>query len=310
MTRSAQCSHPTPELVRAVTALAARAAEVDGVAPLSEAFRIALASPDAKACHLLAYAACGPDVRAPLAGYAQVAAGSCELVVDPAHRRTGIGAGLLQHALDIGATAFWAHGLLPAAQATAAGAGLELTRTLHLMGRPLTPADLADPGLPEWVRAIRYAERPEAEELLALNAAAFADHPEQGQLTLTALRRLMTQPWFNPQGLFLLFDRTQPASAPPIAFHWTKIEPDQEESGGHGEVYVVGVHPAYQGRGLAGPLTRLGLAQLARKGLSEVRLYVDGDNTAARRTYARLGFTDLMTDGQYTLPPTDVRMTP
>ena len=35
-------------------------------------------------------------------------------------------------------------------------------------------------------------------------------------------------------------------------------------------------------------------------GLDEVELYVDGDNTAARRTYERLGFTDAAVDGQYT----------
>lgn len=39
-------------------------------------------------------------------------------------------------------------------------------------------------------------------------------------------------------------------------------------------------------------MTSLGLAHLARLGLAEVELYVDGDNTAARRTYTRLGFRD------------------
>ena len=77
------------------------------------------------------------------------------------------------------------------------------------------------------------------------------------------------------------------------------------EGGSHsGEVYVVGVDPAHQGRGLGGPVTRLGLAHLARTGLREVELYVDGDNTAARRTYERLGFTDAAVDGQYTLATT------
>ena len=67
---------------------------------------------------------------------------------------------------------------------------------------------------------------------------------------------------------------------------------------------MVGVDPAHQGRGLGGPVTRLGLAHLARLGLHEVELYVDGDNTAARRTYERLGFTDVAVDGQYTLATT------
>ena len=100
-----------------------------------------------------------------------------------------------------------------------------------------------------------------------------------------------------------------------MAFHWTKTEPGSETGRAHGsgpnavrsgtgEVYVVGVDPAHQGRGLGGPLTALGLAHLARRGLAEVELYVDGDNTAARRTYQRLGFTDAAVDGQYTLRTT------
>ena len=57
-----------------------------------------------------------------------------------------------------------------------------------------------------------------------------------------------------------------------------------------GEVYVVGVRPDHQGRGLAGPLTRLGLAHLAGLGLGEVELYVEGDNAPALATYGRAGF--------------------
>ncbi len=56
-------------------------------------------------------------------------------------------------------------------------------------------------------------------------------------------------------------------------------------------MYVVGVHPRLHGRGLGGPLTRLGLAHLARAGVSEVELYVEGDNTPALATYRRAGFT-------------------
>ena len=75
---------------------------------------------------------------------------------------------------------------------------------------------------------------------------------------------------------------------------WTKVE-----HGTSGEVYVVGVDPAEQGQGLGGPVTALGLAHLARLGLAEVHLYVDGDNIAARRTYERLGFRDSAVDVQY-----------
>ena len=50
-------------------------------------------------------------------------------------------------------------------------------------------------------------------------------------------------------------------------------------------------------------MTALGLAHLARLGLTEVELYVDGDNTAARRTYQRLGFRDAAVHAQYGVAP-------
>jgi len=74
-----------------------------------------------------------------------------------------------------------------------------------------------------------------------------------------------------------------------LGFHWTKRHtPDL------GEVYIVGVDPAAQGRGLGGVLTLIGLHHLA-EGLSQSRnptvmLYVEGDNAAAVKTYQRLGF--------------------
>ena len=62
------------------------------------------------------------------------------------------------------------------------------------------------------------------------------------------------------------------------------------------------MHPAYQGHGLAGPVTRLGLEHLAGQGLATVHLYVDGDNVRARATYARLGFVDAGVDVRYAVP--------
>ena len=131
---------------------------------------------------------------------------------------------------------------------------------------------------------------------MGLNAAASASHPEQGRLTAADLHERMAQPWFDPAGLLLVVDDSTGAV---VAFHWTKVEPGAM----NGEVYVVGVDPAHQGRGLGGPLTALGLAHLARLGLTEVELYVDGDNTAARRTYQRLGFHDAAVHAQYGMAP-------
>jgi mycothiol synthase len=233
-------------------------------------------------------------------GYAQVAAAGtsdavAELVVDPPARRLGHGRALLDAVLGEGSRSVWAHGMLPAADALARAAGLVMTRSLHLMTRPLTDADAVDPVLPQGFSVRPFEPGRDDETWVALNAAAFARHPEQGRLTAADLQERMAQPWFDPAGLLLV---VEDATRQVVAFHWTKVE------GSVGEVYVVGVDPAHQGRGLGGPVTRLGLAHLARAGLREVELYVDGDNTAARRTYERLGFTDAAVDGQDTLATT------
>jgi mycothiol synthase len=292
--RVVEVKEPTATLLRG---LWSRAAEADGVGAVSEAFRLAVGTPRDGVVHLLRYAADGA-----LAGYAQVAgAGTpdavAELVVDPAHRRRGHGRALLDEALAQGALSVWAHGMLPAADALARAAGLEMTRSLHLMRRSLSEEDSSDPVLPEGFSVRAFVPGEDDETWVRLNAAAFARHPEQGRLTVADLHERMAQPWFDPAGLLLV---VEDATGAVVAFHWTKVEPGAAV----GEVYVVGVDPAHQGRGLGGPVTRLGLAHLARLGLGEVELYVDGDNTAARRTYERLGFADAAVDGQYTLATT------
>ena len=83
-------------------------------------------------------------------------------------------------------------------------------------------------------------------------------------------------------------------------FHWTKIHGTPPQVG---EVYVVGVDPAGQGGGLGRALTLAGLRYLRSRGLPEVMLYVDEDNTPAIRLYESLGFTHRGTDVMFRHPP-------
>ena len=100
-----------------------------------------------------------------------------------------------------------------------------------------------------------------------------------------------SEAWFDPQGLFLAFEGDRL-----LGFHWTKVH-----NPALGEVYVVGVDPAAQGRGLGAELTLLGMHHLAdRLGPeADVTLYVEGDNTAAVKTYRRLGFAVHSADVAY-----------
>ncbi len=270
------------------------------MAPLSEAFVLGLAGGrTGQVGHLLGFD-CGV-----FAGYGQVRRdGAAELAVDPAHRRHGVGRALLDRLMADGAEHVWAHGDLPPARSLAAAAGLRRVRDLYLMRRPLTVEDARPVELPAGFVAKAFVPGRDDEAWVQTNAAAFAGHPEQGQLTVEDLRERMALPWFDPAGLILVEDtRRKPGGPAVAAFHWTKIVPARHAADEPwGEVYVLGVHPAYQGRGLAGPVTRLGLAHLARHGLAGVHLYVDGDNDRARATYARLGFADAAVDVMYAVP--------
>lgn len=283
-------SHLDAAAADAVLTLAGRAADADGVDAISEAFRLALRSPRAEVTHLVAYA--GESPSEDLLGYAAVdSGGSAELVVAPDSRRQGVGRELLRAVLDDGATGVWAHGDLPAARALAAAEGLVSTRKLHVMERAVAPGDDVDPALPEGFSVRTFEPGRDEAAWLEVNGLAFASHPEQGSITLEDLQDRMAQDWFDPAGFFLVEDTNQTDDRdqhPLAAFHWTKREPGSAA----GEVYVVGVHPAYQGRGLAGPLTGLGTAHLARQGVETIDLYVDGDNTRALATYRRACFED------------------
>jgi mycothiol synthase len=312
----------TPALVAEVEALAAAAAAVDGTAPLSEQVLRQLRHPQHSAAeHLLARSSTdappadgggSSDVRGgALVGYAQLDPTAtapdgapdpvAELVVHPAHRHRGIGSALLAALLDRSpAVRVWAHGALPAAAALAARAGLTAQRELWRMRRDLD-VPLPDVAVPDGVRIRSFAVGADEAELLRVNNAAFAWHPEQGGWTLDDVAEREAEPWFDADGVLLAVDVTAPQHVQ--GFHWTKVHAagtgEAAATAPVGEVYVLGVDPAAQGRRLGPALTLAGLAHLRDLGLGAVVLYVEADNAAAVRLYRDLGFERFSADVSY-----------
>ena len=224
-------------------------------------------------------------------------AAMAEAVVTPRSRRRGVGAELIRAGLAEGGDGarIWAHGDLDAAKATAHSLGLSSVRELLQMRRSL--ADLADVTTAPDVRLRTYAGPDDDDELLRVNNAAFSWHPEQGGWSEADLAERRSESWFDPAGLFLAFDAAlDDDTGELLGFHWTKVH-----GPALGEVYVVGVDPAAQGRGLGATLTLVGLHHLAaRLGPSgAVMLYVEADNAAAVKTYERLGFDVVSVDVAY-----------
>jgi len=265
--------------------LAERAEQADGVAPFNEASLFALR--DGARARVIVQQP-DRDGRTVAAAYA-VGDAPVEIVVDPARRRSGIGRRLLEELVADGEDRFWAHGDLPAAQALAASSGLVAERTLLVLrltfDGPPTPEQV-----PDGVRLRTYVPQ-DADEIVAVNARAFAHHPEQGAMDRADLDRRMSSDWFDPAGLFVA-----ERDGRVIGFHWTKVED------GIGEVYVVGIDPDAQGGGLGTALTARGLRHLHERGLPVVDLYVEGDNAPALKVYRNLGFQDHARDTLYARP--------
>jgi mycothiol synthase len=278
---------------RRIRELIAAARQEDGVAPVGDQVLRELAHDRTR--HLLAVE--GDDIL----GYLNLTAdpAMAELVVRPDARRRGIGSAMARAGLSEGGddARIWAHGNLEAARATANALGLVTVRELLQMRRPLT--DLPPVTAAEGVRITTYCGVADDAELLRVNNAAFAWHPEQGGWTAADIAERRGEPWFDPAGLFMAFDEQTDKL---VGFHWTKVH-----NADLGEVYVVGVDPAAQGRGLGATLTLVGLHHLAVR-LSEseqptVMLYVEADNSAAVKTYQRLGFDVFSVDAAYAAPP-------
>jgi mycothiol synthase len=262
-----------------INEIAAAAAQADGTDPLDEATRLALRHHPERVWSV---------VRDD--GFALVVDGDLSLVVHPEARGRGVGEALLADAMGdaplppVGA---WSHGDHPAAAKLAAGQGFRRARELWVMRRPMS-RPLPPPVARDGVTVRGYTEA-DADELLRVNAAAFAAHPEQGTMDAANLAERMAEPWFDPAGLLLAVEPDGAGAGTDggrlLGFHWTK-----QHSPALGEVYVVGIDPAAQGRGLGKLLTLAGLHHLADLGVEEVLLYVESDNAPAVAVYAGLGF--------------------
>jgi mycothiol synthase len=215
-----------------------------------------------------------------------------DLAVHPDARGHGVGRELAEAAVEVTGgipLTAWSHGNHPAAAALASRLGFQAVRELWVMRRPADDLGaFREP--PADVRIRRFEPGRDEEALLEVNAAAFASHPEQGQLQLSGLQERMAESWFDPAGL-LLAERGDTV----VGFHWTKIH-DSGADAGVGEVYVVGVAPTEQGTGLGRALLDAGLAHLHARGVPEVILYVEADNEPAVSLYDARGFTHAPAD--------------
>jgi mycothiol synthase len=266
---------PTREAVRDLIALVEAR---DGAPPLSDHALLGLSS--AEPTHLVARE--GGD----LVGYAQLDGGVAELAAVEA-------AGELLAAVEphaAGELLVWSHGGRSPVGPAAEARGYVSIRVLWQLRRPVT--DLPEPALPDGVTIRSFVPGRDEDAWLAVNAAAFAEHPEQGAWTRADIDARERKSWFDPAG-FLLAERDGTL----LGYHWTKMHP-----GRIGEVYVLGVAPAAQGVHLGPSLLAAGMHHLAGRGARELMLYVEESNYTAMRLYERVGFRRHDRNVQYRRP--------
>jgi mycothiol synthase len=226
-------------------------------------------------------------------GYAQVSRSetsdsewSLELVIAPHHREDeSIASELVEEALRLvvveggGRVNLWVSKPQPWHDRVAGAHGLRRGRDLYQLRRPLPT------GIPYDLDWRPFEPGRDEEAWLEVNNAAFASHREQGEWTREVLAEREALDWFDPAG-FLLHEGDEGRLD---GFCWTKVHADHDPP--LGEIYVIGVAPWAQRKGLGRRLTLAGLDFLAGRGIGTGMLYVDAANAPAVKLYVDLGFT-------------------
>jgi mycothiol synthase len=289
--------------IRVILDLVARWPDAVDSPPLSDQALIDLRAVSPTVIHVLSGEA--PD------GYAQLIAGPTENTADIAgeviagaidqHRHLAVVlTGALEHAAGR-RLLVWAHGAHSPVHAVVRQFGFTPLRTLLQMRMPLPVQPEDEPEqvarLDEEIVVRAFVPGRDDAAWLAANARAFARHPEQGGWTRDDLRGRIAADWFDADG-FLLGEQDGRL----LGYHWTK-----QHDATTGEVYVLGVDPQAQGRGLGRRLLNAGLAYLAARGVNTVLLYVEDSNDTAVALYRKAGFSTFTADTQYVKQGQSVR---
>ncbi len=276
----------SPEAAAAVAALLAESEAADGRPPLSEE----------KHCDFAAGAAAGLGIIGweadEAVAYAHMLPGASgrwqvEMAVAPGRRSAATYRALATAAVAAlpprSTPNVWA---VSADQAAAlADLGLVVDFELRQLRRPLPPD--VRPELPEGVGLRPFRPGSDEDAWLAAHNAAFAASSDGPGWDHNELAGRMSREWFDPEGFLLAWDGEELAG-----YCWTKVHP-----GAIGEIYIIGIDPRHQGRGLGAPLALAGLWDLyERRGCDTGMLYVDAANGPAVRLYERLGFSTARAD--------------
>jgi len=297
-------THLDPKLQSEVLDLIANATDVDGIPPVAEHVLLHLRHGGDKAdSHFIALH------EDQVAGYAhldltdQVEGPSAELVIAPKFRSRGIANELLKALTKTPRLRLWSHGDLPDAKNFALANGFTRVRTVFQMRRSLTDAI---PNTDPKISIRSFLPGIDNQAWLEVNNRSFTSHPEQSNWSERDLDIRTKESWFDPTG-FLIAEIDKKLAG----FCWTKVHGGHthQHSNGEakhdhdpiGEIYIMGVDPSQQGKGIGRAVTIAGLKYLRYQGIFLAMLYVDEKNSPAIKLYQSLGFKEWGRDVLYRL---------
>ena len=224
-------------------------------------------------------------------------------VVEPEHRREGIGRRLIEAGLEIERERGRPNlliGVLPddlAGQAFLGAVGLGFHSTLWDLALPLGTA-VAEPSWPAGIEARSFERERDARPFITLFNAAFASHATPLQMD-EAMADAPPEPGMEDADTEVAVDA---ATGELIGFCATSPERADGAVGPHADIWTIGVRPDRQGHGLGRQLLRWGVQRLRGVGATDITLSVNGRNEGALALYESEGFRRVSTRERWARP--------
>lgn len=125
---------------------------------------------------------------------------------------------------------------------------------------------------------------------VTLDQASFIDHPTPRHLDAERIRTAQEKPEFDPNSIWL--NAIEGDAHRPVAF--VQLKPKESETGApRGSIALLGVLPAYRGRGFARQLLRWSVTSFIDQGIGETELEVVTNNDRALPLYTGEGFVQV-----------------
>lgn len=221
------------------------------------------------------------------------------IIVDPAHRRRGVGSRLVASArnetpdLEL---AQWSHSAETAAFLTSVGYRFD-----HLLFR-LLRSHAATPEAPEIAPGFTLITYDAAffDEYVELVKQSFADHPTPMTLDVDFIRAVHARPTFDPTMIGLIRDEQEHRLVSFVRLRKIETEDGLER----GAVALLGTLPDSRGKGFARTLLRWAILRFDALGIEDVELEVVATNKRALPLYTGEGFQEVIS-WPYWVPKTD-----